>query len=236
MILNTITSMRNTLLLAAAALVIALPVRAQTTINAGLTTSIGTLTRGSGGFQTIGQSFTVPTLAPRLSSFGLDLTNAFAGGALRFDAYLYAFDTANRRLTGASLWSALNIAGSANDFAFDRRTFSIGSLALTPDAVYMFLLTTSNQGASVPADAGNLLGANDVNSYAGGSLWVSNNGSSITGLLGTGAFESVSGVSDLSFTAVFTSSSAVVPEPATVLLTAVGVALLAGVARRRRRV
>lgn len=235
MTLNTITSMRKTLRVAAAALVMALPMRAQTTITAGLTTSVGTLARGAGGFQTIGQSFTVPTLAPRLSSFGLDLTNAFAGGALRFDAYLYAFDTANRRLAGGALWSALNIAGSANDFAFDRRTFSIGSLALTPDAVYMFLLTTSNQGASVPADAGNLLGANDVNSYAGGSLWVSNNGSNVSGLLGTGAFESVSGVSDLSFTAVFTSSS-VVPEPATVLLTAVGVVLLAGVARRRRRV
>ena len=229
----TTASMRKTLLLSAAALALVLPARAQTTISAGLTTSVGTLTRGTGGFQTIGQSFIVPTLAPRLSSFGLDLTSAFTGGALRFDAYLYAFDAANRRLTGAALWSSLNIVGSANEFAFDRRTFSLGNLALTPDAVYMFLLTTSNQGPAVPPDAGNLLGANDVDSYGGGSLWIANNGSNVAGLLATGAFESVSGVSDLGFTAVFTAGT-VVPEPSSVLLTGAGVLILSGVARRRR--
>lgn len=208
--------------------------RAQTSIGAALTTSVGPLTRGASGFQSFGQSFTAPALAPQLASFSLSFSNFFNGGALKFDAYLYAFDAANRRVTGSALWSFLNIAGSSNDFAFDTKTFATGNLTLTPSATYLFLITTSNQSA-VPGDASNLVGANDTDAYAGGSFWIATNGTSTAGLFAAGAFAAVDGVSDANFAAVFLSDAQVVPEPRALLLFGAGFcALLACSARRRK--
>ena len=213
--------MRKHLSVVALTLACALPSVAQTTIGASPTTSIGPLTRATAGFQSFGQSFTVPTLAPRLSSFSLSFSNFFNGGALKFDAYLYAFDAANRRIAGSALWSALNIAGSANDFAFDTKTFATGSLMLSPSATYLFLITTSNQ-SEVPADAANLVGANDVDGYAGGSFWTASNGANVGALFEAGAFSTADGVTDASFSAVFLADAQVVPEPATFFLTGAG--------------
>ena len=229
--------MRRTILLAVAALTIALPARAQITIGAPITTSIGPLTRAAAGFQSFGQSFTVPTLAPRLSSFSLSFSSFFNGAALRFDAYLYAFDVANRRLTGSALWNFLNITGSANEFAFDTKTFGIGNLTLSPGATYLFLITTSNQ-RDMPADASNLVGANDTNGYVDGAFWVASNGANPGALFESGAFGAADGVTDASFSAVFSASQQVVPEPSTIFLTTVGLLALGfltrTVAERRR--
>jgi len=205
-----------------------------TTIGAALTTSVGPLTRNSAGFQTVGQSFVVPSLTPRLSSFSLTFSNFNEGGTLRFDAYLYAFDAANRRIAGSALWQALNSAGSANDFGFDTRLFNLGNLTLSPSATYMFLVTTSNLGTTIPEDAANLLGGNDTNGYAGGALWTASSGIDVSLLFNTGAFSAVDGVTDANFSAVFTAAATVVPEPATVWLTGSGLALLALAAVRRR--
>lgn len=206
------------------------PAAAQQSIGAGLTTSVGPLTRAAAGVQTIGQSFTVPPFVTDLSSFRLSLTSAFNGGALRFDAYLYAFNAAEQRITGSALWSQLGVAGSGNEFDFDARTFATGNVTLTSGATYLFLLTTANQGAGVPEDAGNLLGASAADAYAGGSLWVSANGASVAALSNPGAFSRVDGVADAAFTATF-----VTPEPGSVVLLAGGLVVLsAGAARRRR--
>ena len=228
--IRLLTKMRHGFLLASIAMTLAVPAQAQTTIAAPLTTSIGPLTRGPAGFQSFGQSFMVPTLAPRLSSFSLSFSNFFNGSALRFDAYLYAFDAANRRVTGSALWNFLDISGSSNDFAFDTKTFGVGNLTLSPGATYLFLVTTSNQGG-IPADASNLVGANDTNAYANGSFWIASNGGSTGALLETGAFSAADGVTDANFSAVFLASQQVVPEPATVLLTSLGLVGLFGIRR-----
>jgi hypothetical protein len=226
--------MRTTLLLTAAAISFALPARAQTTtIGAALTTSVGPLSRGTGAFQSFGQTFVVPPITTSLSTFTLSFSNFFNGAALRFDAYLYAFDVANRRVTGSALLNFLNVSGSSNDFAFDQRTFNAGNLTLSAGTTYMFLVTTSNQGG-VPTDASNLVGANDGAGYSDGAFWVASNGANF-GALGTaGAFSSVAGVSDAAFSAVFTGAQQVVPEPATILLTSIGLIGVGGLVRRRR--
>ncbi len=228
--------MRITSLLAGAALAVAPALRAQTTtVGAVLTTSVGPLTRGSGGFQSVGQSFVVPTLTTQLTSFSLAFSNFFNGGALRFDAYILAFDTANRRVTGDVLWNATNILGSSNDFAFDTRSFNTGNLTLASGTTYLFLITTSTQGAGLPADASNLVGANDVDGYTGGSFWVAYNGTDAGLLRDAGAFSTVDGVTDAGFSAIFRADPTVVPEPATVFLTATGLIGLGAAGYRRRR-
>ena len=229
------TSMRTLAFAAAAALLLAAPTaHAQTTIGAPLTTSVGPLTRGTSGFQSFGQSFTVPSLTTRLSSVSLSFSNFFNGGALRFDAYLYAFDAASRRVTGNALWNFLNIAGSSNDFAFDTRTFATGNLSLSAGATYLFLVTTSNQGGAVPMDAANLIGASESDAYAGGSFWIASNGADTGALATTGAFSAVDGIADADFSAVFAASQQIVPEPATLVLTGAGLFGVAFLARRRR--
>ncbi len=230
----TTTPMRRFLQLTAALLIAVPPARAQATIGAPLTTSVGPLTRSANGFQSFGQSFTVPTLSTRLSSVSLSFSNFFNGGALRFDAYLYAFDAANRRVTGGALWNFLNIAGSSNDFAFDTRTFATGNLSLSAGATYLFLITTSNQGGAVPLDAANLVGASATDAYAGGSFWIASNGEDTGALLAPGAFSAVDGIADANFSAVFATGQQVVPEPATFLLTGAGLLGVGLLVHRRR--
>jgi hypothetical protein len=220
------TTLRKLLCIAGTILVGASPLAAQTTtIGAALTTSVGPFTRATSGFQSIGQSFTVPPITTQLATFSLSLSNFFNGSAVRFDAYLMAFDTATRRVTGSALWSSLNQSGSGNDFAFDMRTFNTGNVNLMAGSTYLFLLSTSAQPGA-PEDAGNLVGASDVDAYAGGSLWIAANGGSLSALQAAGAFSTVPGAADIGFTAVFTSAQQVVPEPANVLLTGAGLCLL----------
>ena len=235
MMSSLLTPMRRLVLIAGTTLAFAAPARAQTTtIGAALTTSVGPLTRAASGFQSFGQSFVVPPITTRLSTFSLSFSNFFNGAALRFDAYILAFDTANRRVSGDILWSGLNLSGSANDFAFDTRTFNTGNLNLLAGSTYMFLITTSGQ-AGVPDDASNLVGASDVDAYSGGSFWVASNGNNVGALRDAGAFGAVAGIADAGFSAVFVSAQQVVPEPASVLLTGAGLLLLCALGRRRRQ-
>ncbi len=227
--------MRISRILLVGALVAAPVLHAQTTIGAAMTTSVGPLTRSTAGFQSFGQSFVVPTRTTQLSSFSLGFSNFFNGGALKFDAYILAFDAANRRVTGSVLWNATDLLGSSNDFAFDTRVFNTGNLSLTAGTTYLFLITTSTQGAGVPADASNLVGANDVDGYTGGSFWAAYDGGNAGLLRDAGAFSAVSGVTDASFSAVFRADPTVVPEPATLFLTGVGLMVLWLTARRRGR-
>ena len=131
------------------------------------------------------------------------------------------------------LWNTTGLAGSSNDFAFDTRVFNTGNLNLTAGTTYLFLITTSAQGAGVPAEASNLVGANDVDGYTGGSFWAAFNGGDAGLLRDVGAFSAVDGVTDASFSAVFRADPTVVPEPATLFLTGAGVLVLCLAGRRR---
>jgi hypothetical protein len=204
-------------------------VLAQTTITAALTGGTGPLTRAAGGLQTVGQSFVAPTATARLNSFSLSFSNFFNGSALRFDAYLFAFDAANRRVSGNALWSSLNVAGSSNDFDFDTRMFTVG-VDLVPSSTFIFFVTTSTQGTTIPLDASNLIGTNDTNGYTLGSFWAASNGMDLNALRTTNAFSTVDGITDAAFSANF----GVVPEPSSVVLTATGLAFLLLRVRRRR--
>ena len=225
--------MRTALVLAAFAGVLAIPLDAQSFIVSGGTTSVGPFTKGPAGFQSFGQSFTAPSGSPTMQSFGIAFSNFFNGGALRFNAYVYAFDVPSRQLTGNALWSFLGSAGSSNYFGFDTQRFNTLDIPLTGGSTYLFLVTASNSGAGVPDDASNLVLANDRDEYDAGAFWAANNGSDFNALFAAGAFGTVDGISDLNFKAVFGSRAEIVPEPSTSVLSAFGMLVLLAVVRRK---
>ena len=110
----------------------------------------------------------------------------------------------------------------------------MGDLTLSPGTLYLFLLTASNQSV-VPTDAANLVGANNADTYAGGSFWISSNGANTAALFTAGAFSAVDGVSDASFSATFLASQQVVPEPSVLWLSGFGVTVLLLFMRLRPR-
>lgn len=220
--------------IATACAIAAQPLHAQTTtIGASRTDSYGPFTKAAGGFQSVGQSFQAPSGALRLQSFSLQFSDFNNGADLKFDAYLFAFNAAERRVTGSALWSFSNIAGSSNLFDFDTKTFAMGNVMLTPGTTYIVLVSTSAQGDGVPEDAANLIGVNTTDEYTGGSFWYALNGSNFDLLRNQGAFIADDYATDASFSATFLTDAQVVPEPASVLLTGAGLLLVGVVVRRR---
>ncbi len=224
-------SLRRTLVFITACIAFSVPAHAQVTIGAPQTTSFGPFTRGASGFASFGQSFTSPLQSSTLTSVGLSLSNFNNGGALKFDVYIYLFDSAARRVASTALWSAIGVAGSSNDFAFDTRTFATGGLQLGGGSALLLFITAANQSVN-PVDAANLLGVSDADSYSGGSFFTASSGL-YADLLQPGAFTLVNGVADAAFSATFQLSAQVVPEPATALLMAVGLFTLMCIACRR---
>ena len=211
--------------LAAAATIAAAPAAGAQTIGAppdpalGYAGPFGSASAG-GGRPLFAQLFRAPGAAS-LESFTFylgDFSADRSGAGLRFTASV--FTTTRGGTLGSRLYQSGVRSGSANYVGFDAYTFLTPGLALAP-AVEPFAFVLEALGET--AGPLNVL-ATSAADYADGRLLVIGPG---------GQFVPVNGAQDAAFTATF--AAAVVPEPGTVLLVGVGVAGLAGVARRRRR-
>jgi hypothetical protein len=140
---------------------------------------------------------------------------------------------ADRALTGPALWRSAEFAGSGNVFGLDPFRFDAPNLALVRGSQYALVLSATEPYAGIAEGSTVLASATLADEYAGGALYGARTGGDFSALGDPGAFAAVAGAPDLSFQATFT--SAVVPEPATVALVAVGLLGVGGAGARARR-
>jgi len=206
------------------------------------TTSVGTNLVGAGRvagdpttFQTLAQSFVVPTACPAtcyLQSFGFFLGDGFGGASTRLRAYVYHFSPAGF-ISGPALFRSAELAGSGNFVGLDAYTVGTSNLALLRSGAYAFVLSVSEPFAAIPEGRATLASATLTSEYADGALWGATNGGDLSALDEPGALRLVVGAPDLSFRATFTAT--VIPEPGTVTLVAAGLVGVLGAGWRRRR-
>lgn len=172
---------------------------------------------------TVGQTFIAQNAF--LTSFSFFLSadaNTVAADQLPFTAYIAAWDGTSAvgpLLFTGPLWLGPSGVGQ-------RYQASSNGIALTPGASYIAFLSVSGLGA--PLDAMAAIELSDSNA-AGGELVFAMNGDDLSALTQGGAWASA-GV-QAQFEARF--SATTVPEPATFVLFAAGLAIV-GIAARRR--
>jgi hypothetical protein len=170
---------------------------------------ISTLTGWDGGRQigmfgsaaagtVYGQSFRVPTQAPRLNSFSFWLNEG--GGfqpSILFNAYVMAWD--GSKATGEILWKSGTLSGPTS--FMQRYDFNVG-IRLTPGVQYIAFLSTIEQLGSFPSDAQVLMGYG-LNPYPDGRFYFIANATSLS-LLTSGAWSTDGGGDfDAAFVATF---------------------------------
>lgn len=145
---------------------------------------------------TYGQTITVDNSSRRLTSFTFNVMRT-SGTDIPFQAYVYAWDSVNRRATGSPLFGSSVQTISANTFV--PYTIPTGMLSLTPGQQYVLLFTTTNfPGANGASRYGALT---NNTQYAGGQFVFINNGfNGLAGLTST-AWSFIA--EDLAFTATF---------------------------------
>lgn len=176
---------------------------------------------------TYGQTITAP-MTGALSAFQFYLSAA--GMPIEYAAYVYAWDQAASRATGAALWtSGEQLYDSATP---DTPVGYMPNAPVVAGGMYVMLFTTSGLQADAPQSVISWQFNHLPASYIGGSFVYMNNSDDLS-LLNTQPWYNYS-FGDLKFSATFTDSA--VPEPSTVGLFVAGLTLLAGFARRRRSV
>ena len=188
-----------------------------------------------------GQSCTAPVASTALSSFSFQMKSGKNGfDDTSYQAHLYAWNSGSRVITGSALWSSA-VLNTGTVGGFTPFSFS-PAVSVSPGTEYIFFLSTASvtQGGA-PIGEGFFAqlgsGGSATDGYAGGGLFFSDAASfaSLSSTGWSGAENVNSGVvgGDLSFTAVFASSSSA-PEPGTLALLALG-GVAAVIARRRRK-
>lgn len=172
----------------------------------------------------LGQTFVTPAGAQTLTSYAFFLGQSYNGANLRFDAGIYDF-------AAGGLVGALRPGFAGSDDAVGLTAYTVPnvSLLLAPGRTYALLLTATQVAGNDPNGALNLVGTTESpsggpggDSYAGGAFVFEDGG----GWTATDF--------DLAFSMTFAPAQAVVPEPGTFGLVAVGVLAGAGAMRRRR--
>lgn len=176
--------------------------------------------------ETFGQTFVAPAGSPVMQDFSFWVRHEVGngnGGPTILQGFVMSWDGTK---AGSSLFasSPYTVTQSAS---FEKVTFNVGNVALTPGSSYVAFLSASNvfdglfDGARV--------GFVNTNPYANG-LFVYNDNGSDFGALATTNWGVLSPAYDLAFEMHFTSA---VPEPSTYGL--FGAAALAGLIVYRRR-
>lgn len=228
--------MRKYIFACAIATLIAAPLAAQVTITTGAPAQyVGPLGKDSelGPIPTVfAQTFRVPAGTNSLQSFSFYMTNFFGGSGLLLDASVYQFQT--DRLTGAALYNG-QFTGTNSSAAVLMKFGSVAlplNVSLLPATTYALLFSAANRFSLTPDGSSVLLGATLNDAYANGSLFASF-ATTTSSLFLTNAFQAAA-APDAAFSATFV-STAVVPEPGSVVLIGTGLLLLGVVNFRRKR-
>jgi hypothetical protein len=186
---------------------------------------------------TVGQTFTVPAAATRLTAFGFTTRDArFENGVgdterpTNFRAYVMAWDGVNNRATGPVLFQSGGQA-TVEDGSDQAVSFSGLTLDFSPGGTYVAFLNQDGFGLSHGSNIASNVLARDLTpggTYAGGTLVTKSDGTPDFGGL-TSEPWAVAPDRDAAFSASFTA----VPEPGTLLLA--GSAAVGWVAFWRRR-
>ena len=180
---------------------------------------------------TFGQVFAVPLENPVMSDFtffykdSLFVSVGEPDHEMRFSAYVMAWDSLNQRATGSTLYlSGLQIApqdGTTHPYAFTGL-----NLTLIPGNSYVAFLTQENFQTGSGNNSFSFAETRDTDAYGGGTLVTKTGGTlDFTGLT-TEAWSATAG-QDASFQATFA-----VPEPQSLLLSAMGLVILATLRKR----
>lgn len=148
--------------------------------------------------QTYGQTVTVPAGESTLTSFRF-LINLSGGGPIQAEAYVFAWDTVNSRLTGAALFHSAPFTISG--VGYQPYNFTC-SAPVTAGQVYVIFLTTSNSAQVVSSSQWAAVSNNTL--YPGGQFVFQNNGTNF-GNLSTVSWSTIA--EDLAFGVAFGGAS-----------------------------
>lgn len=173
----------------------------------------------NGATQTYGQTVTAPAFATSLENFSFivqdvnDYLNGVLPGPIKYQAYVYAWDSVNVQPTGPALYqSAVQQTPGTNTGNFMTLSFATAGTAVFPGTQYVLFLTTD--GIANPTDGNTAWAFPFADVYSGGQFQFLND--SIGTWQDSSSF-SEPAAEDLIFTAAFK-----VPEPAPLGLLVVG--------------
>jgi PEP-CTERM motif len=195
---------------------------------------------GNPNTATMGQTFVAPS-ADILQGFTFYLSGA---ADLQFQAQVYAWSgsltggNGRQGAVGSPLYTSTPIPFGSTAGAFVPVNITTGGTTLTAGADYVALLTisgpnSSNYGSSTGTDVFGYLPFSHVPGNGGGGLNYYNNASDYPDI-NAGFWDDFLDYGDAAWTAIFTSPTVPVPEPATLTIVGAGLAGL-GMVRRRRK-